>query len=120
MADKGLTIRCFVWNLCFFALCLFCIFYLKDKFEIKNFDVVSVFLPLIFLAFSTELFKVKALRIYAIADLILKILAYVLAQLIFRRIAMYAGFWICFALFFVCFWACFAISIITWRKSKKF
>ena len=120
MTDKGLTIRCFVWNLCFFALCLFCIFYLKDKPQIKNFDIIPVFLPLVFLAFSTEIFKVKQLKIYGIADFVLKILAYIFAQLIFRRIVFAAGFWVCLALFFVCFLACFAISIATWRKVKNF
>ena len=120
MADKNLAIRCFIWNLFFFALCLFCVFYLKDKPEIKNFDIIPVFLPLVFLAFSTEMFKVKAFHIFAIADFTLKVLAYVFAQLIFRRIVMHTGFWVCLSLFFICFLICFAFSIITWQKSKKF
>ena len=119
MIDKNLMIRYFVWNMCFYLLCIFCIFYLKDKPSIANFNVLLVFLPLIFLAFSTEIFKVKKFKIFGIANFVVKVLGYVFAQLIFRRIAHGTGFWLCLALFLICFGVSISICCMILAKSKK-
>ena len=59
-----------IWSVFFYATSLFAILYLKEKEEILNWDTVFVFIPLIFLAFSSESFskslkdEIKKLRPY--------------------------------------------------------
>lgn len=93
------AVRAIVWNILYYAACIFAIFYLKDKQEILNWDVAVVFLPLIFLACSTEIFskgKDKAnFRPWNYIDCAAKVLAYVMAQLIFRRIVPDDLLWLC-------------------------
>lgn len=118
MEGKQTKIRSLIWNLCFYGGCFFCVFYLKNKIEIKNFDVIFVFLPLIFLAFSTECFKIKNFKVLTLLDFVIKILAYILSQLIFRRIAIGPYFWICIASLFGCFAFSVISSIIIFCKEK--
>ncbi len=113
-----IILRSIIWNLCFYGLCVFCVFYLKEKQKIENLDTIFVFLPLIFLAFSTECLKIKELRILTISDFGIKILAYVLSQLIFRKIAIGPYFWICIITLVVCFVFSFAFSIFIYLKEK--
>ena len=117
--QKKAALRSIIWNLCFYGLCVFCVFYLKSKLEIKNFDVLFVFLPLIFLAFSTEDFKTKKFKILNIVDFVIKILAYSLSQLVFRRIAIGPYFWICIIFLFICFVFSIASSVFAWWKITK-
>ena len=111
-----IVFRSVIWNLCFYGGCVFCVFYLKNKIEIKNFDVIFVFLPLIFLSFSTECFKIENFKILTCLDFVIKILAYILSQFIFRHIAVGLYFRICIAFFFVCFAFSGISSIIIYCK----
>ena len=96
MEGKQTKIRSLIWNLCFYGGCFFCVFYLKNKIEIKNFDVIFVFLPLIFLAFSTECFKIKNFKVLTLLDFV----------------------WICIAFLFGCFAFSVISSIIIFCKEK--
>ena len=118
------AMRAVLWNILYYAACFFAIFYLKDKPEILNWDVAAVFLPLIFLACSTEIFskgKGKAdFKPWNYFDFAAKVLAYVMAQLIFRRIVPDELLWLCaeaFVTFLALSAVCCFIMIIISKKS---
>ena len=98
---KNRAIRSIAWNLFHYAVNLFAIFYLKEKSEILNWDVLLVFLPLVALAGSTETFPVLKFRPYCYLDFTAKCFAYVFSQLIYRHIAENVFFPICLVLFFL-------------------
>lgn len=114
-----IALRSVIWNVCFYGLCIFSAFYLKDKSEIKNFDVIFVFLPLIFLAIPTESLGIKKFKILTISDFVIKILAYILSQLIYRRIVAAPYFWVCIASLFACCAFSLITSIVLFFKTKK-
>lgn len=84
--------RAIIWDLLYYGFCLFAIFYLIDKNEIKNWDTIFVFIPLIFLGCSTEtLSKTNCkgnflLSPYCYIDFCTKVISYIVAQIMFRRI----------------------------------
>ena len=117
-SNRGKLVRAAIFGLLYYAACILAIFYLKDKQEILNWDVVLVFLPLIFLACSTEIFsKGKGTvnsKPWSYIDLAAKVLAYIAAQFIFRGIAKDVWAWICLSLFALIMCVsvvCFAIMV---------
>lgn len=120
MQDKrtNISARGILWNLCFYAACVFCVFYLKNKAEIKNFDVILVFLPLIILGLSTECLRLKKFTGAAVLDFIAKVIAFVLAQLMFRHIAVGVYFRTCLVGLLFCLTFSLSASITIYRKSR--
>lgn len=114
--------RAVLWNILYYAACFFAIFYLKDKSEILNWDVAAVFLPLIFLACSTEIFSkgkdTVNFKPWNYIDFAGKMVAYVMAQLIFRRIVPEELLWLCVEAF-VTFLALSAVCCFIMIKISK-
>lgn len=117
-SNREKLVRAAIFSLLYYAACILAIFYLKDKQEILNWDVVLVFLPLVFLACSTEIFsKGKGTvnsKPWSYIDLAAKVLAYIVAQFIFRGMAKDIWAWVCISLFalFMCVWVvCFALMV---------
>lgn len=96
-------VRAAIFGLLYYAACILAIFYLKDKQEILNWDVVLVFLPLVFLACSTEIFSKgrgnENYKPWSYIDFAAKVLTYIVAQFIFRGMAKDVWCWICLSLF---------------------
>ena len=122
---KTLSIRSLLWNVLYYTFCVFAIFYLLKKDEIINWDVSFVFIPLIFLAFSTETLSKKSkdrfqsLRPYNYIDFVLKIITFIITQLIIRKIIISTLLWICIcAVFFMCI-SSIVCSIVMIAKQSK-
>lgn len=79
-------------------------FYLVKFDEIKNWNGLLVFLPLLIIAVSSETMtrnkELKANRVkpYSIIDFMLKILVYILAQVAYRRLLNENMFFVLFSL----------------------
>lgn len=107
-SNFGKLVRAAIIGLLYYAACILAIFFLKDKQEILNWDVVLVFLPLVFLACSTEIFSKgrgnENYKPWSYIDFAAKVLAYIAAQFIFRGMAKDALAWVCIGLFalFMC------------------
>lgn len=121
-SNRGKLVRAAIFGLLYYAACILAIFYLKEKQEILNWDVVLVFLPLIFLACSTEILSkgkdTVNFKPWNYIDFAAKVLAYIVAQFIFRGIAKDVWAWIClglFALFMCVSVVCLALMV---KKSK--
>ncbi len=117
-SNRGKLVRAAIFSLLYYVACILAIFYLKDKQAILNWDVVLVFLPLVFLACLTEIFsKGKGTvnsKPWSYIDFAAKVLAYIAAQFIFRGIAKYVWAWICLSLFALIMCVsvvCFAIMV---------
>ena len=111
-------VRAAIFGLLYYAACILAIFYLKDKQEILNWDVVLVFLPLVFLACSTEIFSKgrgnENYKPWSNIDFAAKVLTYIVAQFIFRGMAKDVWCWICLSLFALIMCVsvvCFAIMV---------
>lgn len=121
---KNRVYRTFLWSFIYYALVIFCIFYLEKKVEIKNWDVIWVFVPLVFIACSSESFSKKqiennkALQPYNYIDFSAKGLAYIFSQLIYRHIAQDIFFWLCFVII-LCLLICSIICDILMISSYK-
>lgn len=114
--------RAIIWNILYYSLSLFCTFYLREKQNIVNWDVVLVFLPLIIVGCSSETISInreqesKVLRPYCFIDLITKFIAYINSQLIYRHIAEDLFFWMSISLFSMCV----VVSLLcSWRMIKR-
>lgn len=97
------TKRAFLWCVLYYGLIIFSVFYLREKIGIINWDMTFVFVPLLFLAISSESMtrkkelNAKILRPYSILDFSIKCVVYILAQLAYRRILIGTFFYIDFA-----------------------
>ncbi len=115
--------RAIVWNIIYYVLIIFCTFYLKEKLEIKNWNVIFVFLPLIFLAFSTESFSkignCKVFTPYNYIDFSSKVVAFIFSQLIFRHIVQGVLFWLCLSGIIFCVIISIVCSIFMIVHNKK-
>lgn len=122
---KSRAERAIVWDILYYSLCLFDVFYLKGKEEILNWDVVLVFLPLVLLGISSETFPFgrgksnKGLKPYCFIDFISKLLAYVWSQLIFRHLAKDIYFWLCLCLIGVSFIVSVVCFVLMIRRSRE-
>ncbi len=112
------AMRAILWTILYYSACIFAIFYLKEKQEILNWDVAVVFLPLVFLACSTEILSkgrgTVNFKPWSYIDFAAKVLAYIAAQFIFRGMAKDVWVWIClslFALIMCVSFVCFAIMV---------
>ena len=117
-SNRGKLVRAAIFSLLYYAACILAIFYLKDKQEILNWDIVLVFLPLVFLACSTEIFsKGKGtvnFKPWSYIDFAAKVAAYIVAQFIFRGMAKDVWARVCiglFALFMCVSVVCFALMV---------
>lgn len=102
-SNREKLVRAAIFSLLYYAACILAIFYLKDKQEILNWDVVLVFLPFILLACSTEILSkgrgTVNFKPWNYIDFAAKLLAYIVAQFIFRGMAKDVWCWICLSLF---------------------
>mgnify|MGYP001782979903 CR=1 FL=1 len=117
-SNRGKLVRAAIFGLLYYAACILAIFYLKEKQEILNWDVAVVFLPLIFLACSTEILSKgrghENYKPWSYIDFAAKVLAYIAAQFIFRGMAKDIWVWICLSLFALIMCVsvvCFAIMV---------
>ena len=121
--------RAYLWSALYYASIIFAMFYLRNKVEIKNRNMVFVFLPLLILAISSETMSrntkdrelnTKILLPYSLIDFILKIIVCAIAQLIHRNKVSLV--WRCLiftwigASIIVSFW----FAYIMVKKSKNF
>lgn len=114
--------RAVIWNILYYAAILFSTFYLVKKDVLLNWDVTLVFLPLFFVACSSETLSLKRNKVlspFCFIDFPFKLLAFISAQLIYRHIVadVYVG--ICITLLFICSAVSFVCSVLMIIRSKN-
>lgn len=117
--EAKIALRSLIWGLCFYGMCAFCVIYLTGKTEIVGADAAFVFAPLVFLAFSSECLRIAKFKRAAAADLCIRAFAFILSQLVFRRIADGAYLWVCLGGLIACFAFSLASSIIIYLKVRR-
>lgn len=97
--------RTLLWTLAFYIVNVVAIVYLTKKDELKDADVLLVFVPVLLWACSTEIwgkrYKRTAFYKYGVIDSICKALAFVCAELIYNKITLSAWYYVCLVLFCV-------------------
>ena len=88
---RSRAIRAIFLSIAYYLFVFINIFMLKDKIDIKNWDVLYLFLPLIILGVSTEslLFDTlttRIVKIFAYMDLVSKGIGYLFHSLIIRHV----------------------------------
>ncbi len=109
--------RAFIWCAIYYLLNTIAMCYLTFRAQILNWDTLLVFLPLLFLAFSSEsLIKAKENNLYPYSaiDFLAKGAAFIFAQLVYRRL-MTGLVWIPIVLFILCI----ALSLFCEYMMKK-
>lgn len=122
---KKYIYRSFVWNGLNLFFCIFNMFYLVKFDEIKNWNCVLVFLPLLIIAISSEsMTRNKTLRSYrvrpySLIDFVLKLFVFILSEIAYRKISEDKIFYILFFLIVLLGTVSFALEVLMLRKILK-
>lgn len=121
--NRNRAARAAIWNILYYAACVAAIFYLKGR-EIFNWDTVLVFLPLVFLACSCEIFggkrnERKIFEPWHYIDFAAKVCAFIAAQLIFRGIAADSWEVVCLCVFFALLCLSAACCFVMIKRAKN-
>lgn len=119
---KTLAGRALLWNILYYGSCVFAILYLLEKDEIINWDVTFVFIPLIFLACSTEALSKKCsqtFKPYNYVDFILKIITFIITQLFIGKSIKSTLLWFCVGAVVFMFIISVILSITMMNRQKN-